>query len=80
MADFKDNLLKENTPILESDLSAIEKVSKIALIVREAFEAEDVDGLDADVEAYFKRSENKVLQKENHENENVSKIFLNLIL
>ena len=41
MADFKDNLLKENTPILESDLSAIEKVSKIALIVREAFDAEE---------------------------------------
>ena len=41
MADFKDNLLKECTPILESDLSAIEKVSKIALIVREAFDAEE---------------------------------------
>ena len=41
MADFKDNLLKECTPILESDLSGIEKVSKIALIVREAFDAEE---------------------------------------
>ena len=41
MADFKDNLLKECTPILESDLSGIEKVSKIALIIREAFDAEE---------------------------------------
>lgn len=41
MADFEDNLLKECTLILESDLNALERVNKVALIVREAFDAEE---------------------------------------
>ena len=53
MADFKDNLIKENTPILESDLSAIEKVSKIAHIIREGFEADETQVLTKELVSYL---------------------------
>ena len=45
MADFKDNLLKECTPILESDRNAFDKVAIVTFIIAEAFKARETNEL-----------------------------------
>ena len=54
MADFKDNLLKECTPILESDRNAFDKVAIVTFIIAEAYKtAEEKDTQTEEVTQYL---------------------------
>ena len=53
MADFKDNLLKECTPILESDRNAFDKVAIVTFIIADAFKARETNELTDEILQYL---------------------------